>query len=301
MRTLYRKTSQSFIPPYSENGALQLIVASGVTFIAFHFWRIIMLIAGKEKEYVVEAMFPNFSLTSLALFQHKFWTILTYGWVHHGFMEWLSNMIWLYCFAAVLQRLAGYRQVIPLFLYALLAGGVFFLGSQFLQPGIFRPRNEYFFGAQAGVMALGFAAFTLVPSYRLQFTPSFSIPLALILGIYVLLDLIVLLPGQGNAMMLCLGGAVTGMLYGLALRNNREPAAWIYRTIDNVQRLATPDEEALYAKKGRKRVDVLRTMYEPKTGISQERIDELLDKINDKGYHSLTREEKDILFRAGKD
>jgi hypothetical protein len=40
-------------------------------------------------------------------------------------------------------------------------------------------------------------------------------------------------------------------------------------------------------------------MYQTSQGISQHRIDEILDKINQKGYNSLTKEEKEMLLRAG--
>lgn len=301
MKTVYRRASQSLIPPYSENGGLQLIIATGVTFIAFHFARIIMLIAGTDKAEVFQLMFPNFGMSSLELFQHKWWTIFTYGWVHHGFLDWVANMIWAYTFASVLQSLAGHRQVIPLFVYALLVGGVFFMGSQYLDASLFKARGNYFFGAHAGVIAIGFAAFVMAPSYRLHFTPTFSVPLALVLGIYVLLDILVFLPNQGNSLMLCAGGMLTGSLFGFALRRGYRPAGWIYDFFDKMEEMATPNEAALSRKKNRKRVEVLRTMYEPKRGISQERIDDILDKINEHGYQTLSREEKDILFRASKD
>jgi hypothetical protein len=42
-------------------------------------------------------------------------------------------------------------------------------------------------------------------------------------------------------------------------------------------------------------------MYEPKHGISQEKIDTILDKIHEHGFHSLSREEKDSLTKANKD
>ena len=150
MKTAYRRSTQALIPPYQENGALQLIVASGVTFIMFHFVRIVMLIMGKDKEFVFQAMFPNFSLSELSIFREKSWTILTYGWVHHGFFDWITNMIWAYCFASVLQTLAGYKQVLPLFFYALLSGGVFFLASQYLDGPAFSAAGTHFLGAQAG-------------------------------------------------------------------------------------------------------------------------------------------------------
>jgi len=302
MKTAYRKSAQPLIPPYDQNGALQLIVASGTTFIMFHFVRIVMLIMGKEKQDVFNAMFPNIGLSNLETYRHKAWTILTYGWVHQGFFDWFTNMIWLYCFASVLQTLAGYRQVIPLFVYAILVGGGVYVGSQTLGSELFHPGNTYYLGSQAGIFALGFAALTLAPAYRLHLAPSFSVPLVLVLAIFVVLNFVVYIPdGQLNAVALCAGGGITGFIFGYLLKAGYSPAGWIYSLFDKVQTMATPNEGELAEKKSRKRIEILRTMYEPKKGISQERIDEILDKINDNGYHALSREEKDILFRAGKD
>jgi membrane associated rhomboid family serine protease len=301
MKTVYRRPAKPLIPGYNENGALQLIVVTGVTFIIFHFTRIIMLVAGKGKDDVFSIMFPNIGLSNIETFKHKFWTIFTYGWVHQGFWDWLTNMIWVYLFASVLQTLAGYKQVIPLFFYSLLIGGGFYIGAQFIPSDIFHTSQDYFMGANAGVLALAVAALSMAPSYRLYLTPGFSIPLAVIVAVYVFLDIIVYVPYNVPAMMLCIGGAITGFVYSRLLRTGYSPGEFIYNGVERLQQRFTPDEAAIHGLKSRKRVEILRTMYEPKKGISQDRIDEILDKINDHGYHSLSREEKDILFRAGKD
>lgn len=302
MKTAYRKSAPPLIPPYNENGALQLIVASGTTFIMFHFVRIVMLIMGKEKQDVFNAMFPNIGLSNLEVYRHKVWTILTYGWVHQGFFDWFTNMIWLYCFASVFQTLAGYKQVIPLFVYAILVGGGVYVGVQLFNIQMFHPGATYYLGSQAGIFAIGFAALTLAPGYRLYLGSSFSVPLVLVLAIFTVLNFVVYIPdGQINAVALCAGGAFTGFVFGRLLKSGYRPAEWIYDLFGKMQTMATPDEHKLAEKKSKKRIEILRTMYEPKKGISQERIDEILDKINDQGYHSLSREEREILLRAGKD
>ena len=301
MKTVYRKSTPPLIPGYHENGALQLIVASGVTFISFHFVRVVMLIMGKEKDFVFNSTFPNIGISNVQLFTQKWWTIFTYGWVHHGFFDWFTNMIWLYCFASVLQNLAGYKQIIPLFFYSLVVGGGFFLGSQLLSPHYFSPGNTYFLGSQAGVIALAFAALALSPSYRLHITPAFNIPLVLIVTLFVVINLLVYIPDQLNVLMLCLGGVATGVVYAALLKRNYRPGEWVYDALSRMERAATPNEHELAEKKSRKRVEILRTMYEPKKGISQDRIDQILDKINDHGYQALSREEKETLFRASKD
>ena len=301
MKTAYRRPDQIFIPGYQENGALQLIVASGVSFVLFHFVRIIMLLVEMDKTEVFDYMFPNIGLSTLAALTEKFWTVFTYGWVHHGFFDWFTNMIWLYCFGSVLQNIAGYRQVIPLFFLSLVVGGVFYFAALFAAPDIFSPGNRIFLGAQSGVLALGIAAFTLSPRYKLHISSTFTIPLSLFVGIYVLLDLIVYIPDQLYVLALCLGGALTGFGYAHLIKSGFRPGEKVYSGLGRIQTVATPNEASLQERKSAKRMEVLRGMYEPKTGIPQQRIDDILDKINEAGFHALTREEKEILLRASKD
>ena len=301
MKAVYRKPDQLLIPGYKENGALQLIVASGVTFVIFHFIRIVMLLVEMDKQEVYDIMFPNMGLATVAALKEKFWTVLTYGWIHHGFFDWFTNMIWLYCFGAVLQNLAGYKQVIPVFTAGLIIGGGFYLGAQVAAPDLFHPGSHIFLGAQAGVLALAIAGITLCPGYRLHISSSFTIPQSLVVGIYLLLNLVVYIPDQLYVLALGLGGVVTGFGYAKLLQAGFQPGEGVYRTLGRIQRVATPDEERLQEKKSAKRMEVLRGMYEAKTGISQQRIDDILDKINEAGFHSLSREEKDNLMRASKD
>lgn len=154
-----QEIGKPFIPTYRVNAALQLIVATSSTFIMFHMARISMYMVHIEKTEVFNTLFPNFALSSLVDFKHKAWTIITYGWVHEGFWLWFTNMIWLYCFGSILQHLAGYKQLIPLFVYALLAGGIFYVSSQYIPiPALHPAVGHYFFGAQAGVMAFAGAS-----------------------------------------------------------------------------------------------------------------------------------------------
>jgi len=299
MKTVYRKSAHPNIPSYHENGALQLIVASGATFVLFHFIRILLLMMDKGKTEVFQLMFPNIGLGPVDSFKDHWWTILSYGWVHHEFLEWLTNMIWLYCFGSVLQNLAGYKQLIPLFVAGMIVGGGFYELSQLYYTEPFG--GIPFMGSQAGVLALGVAAFSLSPRYRLHIAPGFTIPLALVVAIYVILDLVVYMPDKWNSIALCLGGAATGFTFAQFIRQNYNPGEWVYGTLGKVQQITTPKEEEFQERKSRKRMELLRSMYEPKKGISQQRIDEILDKINEAGYHALSREEKDALLRASKD
>lgn len=288
------------IPGYSQNAVLQLIVALGVGFVAYFFTTVLFqAFAQYPAAKAVATVLPKIALPAVEDYPSRWWTIFTYGWAHTGFWVWITNMIWLYCWGSVVQMLVGHRQVIPLFVYSLIAGGMFFLLAQ-LVPGKAFDYSGFLLGCHAGVMALAVAAMTLAPNYRFYLGPSFSIPMVIVAAIYGVLAVVdtdlhpVLLLSLG-------GGALTGFVYAKMLQAGRRPGDWVYNLFSSIERSMTPDEQIAWKKEKHRRNQVLSKNYEPKQGISQQRIDELLEKIHKNGYNALTREEKEMLLRASKE
>ncbi|HTN45178.1 MAG TPA: rhomboid family intramembrane serine protease [Flavipsychrobacter sp.] len=302
MRATQKNPKQFTLARYEENAALQLIAFTGVTFIVFHFARVLFLVFGHDKNEVFQMMFPNIGLSSIEVFKHKFWTVFTYGLAHHGFWDWFSNMIWVYCFATVLQGTAGYRQVIPLFLYGLFFGGIFYLIGQKLAEDFFvLHENQHILGAYGGIMAIAAAALAIHPKQRLHFNENFSIPVIWIVVVYAVLTTVSYFETARGILSVCIGGTLTGLGFAFLLKKGYQPGAWIYALAEKVQAGVTPKEDiAKDRKAAAKRKELLQTYYEPTGNISQAQIDEILDKINEKGYYTLTREEKELLKKAGK-
>lgn len=298
IKSTYNKASQSRIPGFDNNAVLQLIVASGVGYVAYNLIWVVIKLAAPESMFFFTDIKTNIVLPPVNLFLSKFWTLLTYGWTHNGFWELFSNMIWLYTFGSVVQMLVGYKQVIPLFIYALVTAGLFYEVSQLVPGDVFHGRQSML-GAQGGVIALAVAALTIAPSYRFYFTPTFSVPLVVVACIFFALA-VMNSNLEGPAIMLLAGGSLMGFLYIKLLQKGNKPGAWMYDIFDTLERSATPDERANY-KHNVRRNKILKNLKNNPGGITQSRIDDILDKINQKGFDSLTKEEKDILNRAGKE
>ena len=298
MRSTYSKSSQLRIPGFDQNAVLQLIVASGVGYVAYNLIWVIIKLAEPESMFFFTHIRPNVALPLVHDFLPKFWTVLTYGWTHNGFWELFSNMIWLYAFGSVVQMMVGYKQVIPLFIYALVAGGLFYEAAQLIPGNAFHGR-AVMVGAQGGVIALAVAALTIAPSYRFYFTPTFSVPLVVIACIFFAL-MVMNSNLEPAALMLLAGGALAGFGYIKLLQGGYKPGGWMYGIFDSLERSATPDERAQY-KHSVRREKILKSLKNNPGGITQNRIDEILDKINQKGFDSLSKEERDILTRAGKE
>ena len=74
----------------------------------------------------------------------------------------------------------------------------------------------------------------------------------------------------------------------------------MYGIFDKLNSITTPDEQA-YNKHSVKRKQVLSNLKSTPRSNIEIRVDEILDKINQKGYDSLSKEEREILTRASKD
>lgn len=296
MNAAFRRPFSSAIPNYNRNAMLQLIVATGVCFVAYFFTAVcFQAFAHKRFEEATALLQSYIALPTANAFLPKFWTILTYGWVQPGFFAWLSTAVWIYTWGSVVQSLVGHRQVIPIFVYGLLAGGLFCLGAQLI-PGV--GSVPYLMGAWAGLMALAAAAFTLAPDFRFYLGPTFSIPIVVVAIIFVFL--MVLNTGTHPALILSLaGGAAAGYFYVKALHRGHKPGEWAYEIGSRVENTITPRAE----RGGAKRDVPLRRVYPAVTrrSLSQRRVDELLEKIHQKGYSALTEEEKQILVQASKE
>jgi len=284
------------IPGYGQNAVLQLIVASSVGFIIYHCIRVGLVVFGQQAVVATSMVDAYAALQPLKGFTDHPWTLLTYGWAHHGFWEWATNMIWLYCFGNLIQNLVGYRQVIPTFIYGQILGGIFYVLTWYI-PGL-RVQPMSLLTANAGVMALAAAAVTLAPRFRFYLGDRFSIPLLVVAGIFVALNGLVnysVLP----LLMLCIGGLLAGFLTMTLLKKGYRPCTWMYRIGEALNNVVTPDE---FKPRTQRRNEAMRmSRKQQDKDLSQRRVDEILDKINQKGYASLSEEERDILMKASKE
>ena len=297
MKTSTGKSFLSYIPGYSTNAVIQLIIFNGVGYCLLSIaWAIVMIVYGSVQNFDM-FFIPNIALSSLDHFKLHWWTILTYGLFHRSFWELLSNMLWLYSFGNIVQLLIGYKQVIPLYLYSLVCGGLFFILIQFLPAST--TTNFLFLGPKAGLVGLAIAAITLSPKYRLYLTEYFSIPLYLLTGVFIVL-MVISTAYNLPSLLLLIGGAVMGFCYIKLLNAGYRPGAWMYEMIERIDNSVTPKIGSRRIKLNPKRDEIFQKATYNKQNVTQKRIDEILDKINLKGYNSLSQEEKDLLIRIGK-
>jgi membrane associated rhomboid family serine protease len=234
---------------------------------------------------------------------NKPWTILSYMFTHDNIWRVFANMLWLWCFGYIMQDLTGNRKIIPVFIYGGLAGAIAFMLSYNFIPSL-QGQLPYAtaIGASSGVMAVAVATTLVSPSYKIFPAIAGGIPLWALTALYIISDLATISISDTGNLIAHLAGALMGFLFIFFLRMGYDGSEWMSNFFDWFNDLFNPDKP----KKGKKIKEELfyRSSSAPYTktmNVTPQRIDDILDKINQQGYSSLSDEEKELLKRAGEE
>lgn len=238
-----------------------------------------------------------FELSSdLSVFIFRPWSLVTYSFLHSGLFHLFWNMYLLYFSSRLILNLFPVKTFFNIYFLGVILGGITFLLSFSLFPA-FQNSTPVMVGASAGVMAVFIFMATYSPEYRVQLF-LFSVKLWYLGLGFVLIDIIQIPSGNAGGHLAHLGGALLGYYYAKKLAQGTDIGLpferWVNRWVD------------LFRKKPTLRTVYRNTSNAAKKAVSksqddtQQKIDAILDKISDSGYESLTKEEKDILFKAGK-
>ncbi len=152
-------------------------------------------------------------------------------------------------------------------------------------------------GASAGVTAIIIASATLVPNYLMNLL--FIGPVKLLYVALFVLFIDVLSVAQFNNLggnLAHLGGALMGFIFIQQYKKGRDLSKGINKFLSLIGNL--------FSSKPRSKMKVAykRTVsdeeYNYRKNASQQQIDAILDKISKSGYESLSKQEKEILFKA---
>ncbi|MEO8067212.1 MAG: rhomboid family intramembrane serine protease [Flavobacteriales bacterium] len=235
----------------------------------------------------------------------KPWTAITYMFTHEGAMHILFNMIMLWFSGRLFGGLLGDRRLLGNYLLGGLAGFAFFL--LFANTPVLRPYSGegMILGASASVMAIFIGIAAYQPELEVRLMLLGAIRLKWLALIFLLLDLIAIRynsDDNSGGHIAHLGGALYGYLAAMQLKKGND---WSLGFINGLERIG----KALSFRRG-PRLKVVQTPrgkrvsdaeYNASRKAAQANIDVILDKISRSGYESLSKSEKDILFKASND
>ena len=151
-------------------------------------------------------------------------------------------------------------------------------------------------GASASALAvfIGIAAYR--PDMVVHLLLIGPVKLMYVAGVFLLLDLVGIGSGDGVAHEAHIGGALFGMVASMQLRKGNDWALGLVNGLERIGALFTPRKGTRM--KVAKRPDANHPAARNPQQEQQARVDTILDKISRSGYDSLSKDEKDFLFRA---
>lgn len=245
------------------------------------------------------ALLDFFRVTpDLSALLYQPWSIFTYIFLHADFWHLFFNMLWLFFIGVILEDLTGKKHIWRLFIGGGISGGLLFIMLYNLLP-FFRDifPAPHMVGASAGVTAVVVGTATFVPRYRVYLFGIIGIELFWIAFFRVLFDFLGAAgPINQGGYMAHLGGAAFGFFYIMHIRGKLViPGVDAFG--DFIRKLRAP-KKSRPARSARVKINI-QSSGSSRPSPAQDEIDRILDKINKSGYDSLTKEEKETLFRAG--
>ena len=286
--------SKSIFQFASKSDIIKIILAVTIIFVLLQFIRISMLLESNNDLPFYTYLWNKLSIPSdLKTFAKQPWSLLTYYFLDGSFWGIVGNMIWLWVFGTVIEDLKGSSRIFPIFVMGGVVGGIFML-----LLGILKPTGlQYFTGASASVIAVAFAALMFNPSYKFWFLFGIGIPIWVFVLLFVGLRL-ASINSLGNIplLFLLLGGLAVGLMYNNILSGFFEKFTQLLKRSGS----ALDNKNFVLYKEKNTRNRTAQNIPFKKIQFTPNRIDELLDKINEKGIDSLTKDERRVLDEYSK-
>jgi len=285
----------------ARNVLLQLIIINVGLFVLLNILSFIFYIAGKGQDLLWYHAVINLAMPyNPHELLYKPWTILTHFFFHAEFGHLFWNMITFYFFGRIFTEYAGNSRILSVYVYGALCGAALSFLCYLFIPSLqqIEPAN-YMLGASAGIMAIVVGAATLVPNLQVTLMFIGNVSFKYIALFYVLLDLVSLqYYSNAGGHIAHLGGASFGFLAMTSFKKGNDWTRGFNNFFEWIRGILSgkPRMKVIHNNKMKKTDE----QFNLERNKLQQQMDQILDKISRSGYDSLSKEEKEILFKSSK-
>lgn len=277
----------------SGNKHIQLIVINVAIFIAIS---IIGVLSFFFNSTILVSAIVNFLAlpADVSSIIHQPWSIVSYMFLHQDFWHILFNMLTFYWFGKLFLSFLSQRRLLHVYILGGLFGAFFYiLAYNFLPVFALEVNGSILLGASASILAIMFSIASYQPdtSVNLMFIGQFKLKYLAI--IIVIIDIISIPKGNAGGMIAHLGGAFFGTIYGFGLKNGYDLSKYLTFSLSIKNPFKRKPKMKVHYKKTVSDEDYIKQKNE-----NQKKIDKILEKISQSGYESLSKEEKEMLFKA---
>ena len=229
----------------------------------------------------------------------KPWTIITYMFLHLGLWHLFSNMLWLYFLGTLFVQFLGERKLYTVYIAGGIAGALLYVLFFNIFPVFENVNNSAIaLGASASVMAVVVGVGTYSPNYAIRLLFLGDVKLKYIAIFSFVIDVLSISNSNSGGHIAHIGGAALGFLFAKQWSKGKDITAWVGTSSNFLLALVKPGSKSKMKVKY-KRPSTSNYEYNDRKKEEQVEIDAILDKISRSGYDSLSKKEKEILFKAG--
>ncbi|MCE3294810.1 MAG: hypothetical protein K0R65_524 [Crocinitomicaceae bacterium] len=298
------QSNRSFIDElkyqYQSGGMhIKLIFVNAVFFLLIGLFTIISRLSASPE--LADLSHSIFTLqTNFSDFIYQPWGLFTSIFSHFGILHFAFNMLMLYFAGSIFRMFFSDQRLLAIYILGGLAGGIFEILAHTLFPGLAN-QPTVVVGASGSIMAIFICMAFYKPNIPVSLFGIIPVPIIYLGLFFLLIDFISLGMNDGTAHFAHLGGAIIGMVasqrphsqhnfvysferllqaIGNFFRSfgNRSSVRVAYKNKQDPRRMK--DEDFNLDKKAR-----------------QEKVNLILDKISRSGYESLSKAEKEFLFK----
>jgi membrane associated rhomboid family serine protease len=310
MSVMHQNRRNPILLGQDNNALTWLIIINAVVFVGINFIKIIYFLSYDTP---MEAL-QNFHLqildwvslpASLEKLAGRPWTVLVYMFSHENVWQLIGTLLWLWGFGYILQDLTANTKLVPIYLYGGVAGALFFIAtSNFIpQSNEAGAASVTLLGGGAAVMAVAIATTTYAPRYKIFPMISGGIPLWILSLLFVTVDYATIATDKTSFALAHFGGAAMGFLFVKQMQRGNDWSLWMFNFTRWLNDLFNPEKKYMKNPVAQQKnyKTTSRKPFEKTPRITQQKLDEILDKINVEGYHSLSQEERDFLKKASQE
>jgi membrane associated rhomboid family serine protease len=274
----------------------KLIVVNVLTFVLIYLFQVVFFLfempLNTISDWLVFSKDPEDLL-------YKPWSIITYAFLHQGLFHIFFNMLILFYFGNYFLTYFTPKRLLNFYFMGAIAGALVYLLSYNFFPVFSGVGRSYMLGASASVMAVLVGIATKVPNLGVRLILIGTVKLWQIAAVFVVLDLVRMPMGNAGGHLAHLGGAILGYVYVKQLDKGNDIGAWWESLSDWFVGLFSSSKKKPFRTVHRTSTTRKSQPKKQDKGEKQKKIDIILDKISKSGYDSLSKEEKDFLFKSG--
>jgi membrane associated rhomboid family serine protease len=272
----------------------RLIYLNLAVFLVFRIIHVIFFLAGKP--YGLMQWFELPADPGIWILQP--WSILTYMFLHFDFLHILFNLLVLYWFGRIFLDYYTPNQLVGLYLLGGLAGGVLYMAAYNLFP-VFEEvvSTSFLLGASASIIAILVAAALRDPAREVRLMLIGMVQLRYLALFMIFSYIIGISVSNAGGNLAHLGGVFAGWFFVFLERRGNDVTAPFSVAVNRIGRLFRPKTSVRVVHRNPARDDYA---YNRQKAADHEELNRILDKIGEEGYDSLTKTEKETLFRHGK-